>query len=171
MNSIKWFKRKFNFDILQGTFPSILERLEGTPLRLSNKMVHIPSEKLEVQWNNSWSIKENIGHLIDLEPLWYGRVVDITENKETLREADLENKKTHDANHNTTRLPTLLNAFAQQRKQFVELLKANRDHAESLSALHPRILQPMRIIDLAFFVAEHDDHHLARITEIDENIV
>jgi hypothetical protein len=24
----------------------------------------------------------------------------------------------------------------------------------------------MRVIDLAFFAAEHDDHHLARITEL-----
>jgi hypothetical protein len=24
----------------------------------------------------------------------------------------------------------------------------------------------MRVIDLAFFVAEHDDHHLARITQL-----
>ena len=32
------------------------------------------------------------------------------------------------------------------------------------SALHPRLGTPMRLIDLAFFVAEHDDHHLAQIT-------
>jgi hypothetical protein len=24
----------------------------------------------------------------------------------------------------------------------------------------------MRVIDLAFFIAEHDDHHLARISEL-----
>jgi hypothetical protein len=24
----------------------------------------------------------------------------------------------------------------------------------------------MRLLDLAFFIAEHDDHHLARITEL-----
>jgi hypothetical protein len=32
------------------------------------------------------------------------------------------------------------------------------------SSLHPRLMKPMKIIDLAFFVAEHDDHHLAQIT-------
>jgi hypothetical protein len=35
-----------------------------------------------------------------------------------------------------------------------------------MSALHPRLKTPMRIIDLFLFVAEHDDHHLARITEL-----
>ena len=32
--------------------------------------------------------------------------------------------------------------------------------------LDPRLRTPMRLIDLGFFVAEHDDHHLARITEL-----
>ena len=34
------------------------------------------------------------------------------------------------------------------------------------TALHPRLEQPMRTMDLFLFVAEHDDHHLARITAI-----
>jgi hypothetical protein len=33
-------------------------------------------------------------------------------------------------------------------------------------SLHPRLKTPMRTIDLFTFVAEHDDHHLAKITEI-----
>jgi|GEM_PF-4393916 len=34
------------------------------------------------------------------------------------------------------------------------------------TALHPRLKTPMRIVDLAYFVAEHDDHHLSRIREL-----
>lgn len=34
------------------------------------------------------------------------------------------------------------------------------------SSLHPRLNVPMTIVDLAFFDAEHDDHHLVRINEI-----
>jgi len=34
------------------------------------------------------------------------------------------------------------------------------------TALHPRLQQPMRVLDMAFFTAEHDDHHLARMTEL-----
>jgi hypothetical protein len=29
--------------------------------------------------------------------------------------------------------------------------------------LHPRLKMPMRLVDHLFFVAEHDDHHLAII--------
>ena len=34
------------------------------------------------------------------------------------------------------------------------------------TALDPRLKKPMRTMDLFLFVAEHDDHHLARITKI-----
>ncbi len=34
------------------------------------------------------------------------------------------------------------------------------------SALHLRLQQPMRIVDIAYFNAEHDDYHLARIRQL-----
>jgi hypothetical protein len=32
--------------------------------------------------------------------------------------------------------------------------------------LHPRLKQTMRLVDHLYFVAEHDDHHLAHILEL-----
>lgn len=32
--------------------------------------------------------------------------------------------------------------------------------------LHPRLKMPIRLVDHLYFVAEHDDHHLARIWEL-----
>ena len=56
--------------------------------------------------------------------------------------------------------------FRSERSRLVnELERFDRDGA-ARAAQHPRLAQPMRVIDLAFFVAEHDDHHLARITEV-----
>ena len=34
------------------------------------------------------------------------------------------------------------------------------------TALHPRLKQPMRLMDLFLFVADHDDHHLAKISAL-----
>jgi hypothetical protein len=34
------------------------------------------------------------------------------------------------------------------------------------SSIHPRLKQRMTPVDLAFFDAEHDDHHLVTINEI-----
>jgi hypothetical protein len=37
-------------------------------------------------------------------------------------------------------------------------------------ALHPRLNVRIRVLDLAFFIAEHDDHHLARISELRQDL-
>ncbi len=170
MEQIKWFKRKFDFAFEQNIFPSIIERLEGTPILLEHKIRQIPSGKLAVKYNNSWSIKENIGHLIDIEPLWEGRLDDVLSGEEYMRPADLENKKTDEAGHNETEINDLLNAFSEARKPILRKLKNLTEKQVYQFALHPRLKKPMRIMDLFLFVAEHDDHHLARITELNDLI-
>lgn len=166
MKQVKWFERKFNFDADQNIMPSIIERLDGTPLRLKYKLESLPEEILTTRIDNTWTIKENAGHLIDLEPLWQGRLEDIINGKEELRAADLLNTKTTTANHNQVTAEDLLNRFKQMRQQTVKLLEALTTEEIFKSSLHPRLKTPMRTIDLFTFVAEHDDHHLARITEI-----
>jgi len=48
----------------------------------------------------------------------------------------------------------------------VSVLESAPDSALERTARHPRLGTPMRLIDIAFFTAEHDDHHLSRITEL-----
>ena len=166
MQQIKWFERKFDFTFQQNIFPSIIERLEGTFIRLKTKVEQIPSELLEIKPDGKWSIKENIGHLTDLEPIWQGRLNDIIKNEEYLREADLENKKTDLGQHNNTDINDLLSQFQKIREVTLERLIKLTEQDIYKTALHPRLEKPMRTMDLFLFVAEHDDHHLARITEI-----
>lgn len=166
MQQIKWFERRFDFAFKQNIFPSIIERLDGTSIRLKTKIEQIPLELLEIKPCEKWSIKENIGHLTDLEPLWHGRLDDIMENKEYLRPADLENQKTDIAHHNKTDINVLLSQFQELRRLTVSKLIELNEQDVYKTALHPRLEKPMRTMDLFLFVAEHDDHHLARITEI-----
>lgn len=166
MNQAKWFERNFDFSVTEDVFPSILERLEGTPIRLEEKCKTIPPDFLSVRINDTWTIKENIGHLADLEPLWQGRLEDITRGNEELRATDLQNKKTELANHNAKSLSELMATFRQLRSQTLAMLENIDGTVLSKSSLHPRLKKPMRIPDLFLFVAEHDDHHLARITEL-----
>ncbi len=165
MKQIKWFDRKFEFSIEQNIFPSILERLDGTSLRLNDKIKKIPTQQLTKR-NNSWSIQENVGHLIDLEPIWQGRLEDILSNQKYLRTADLENRKTHFAQHNEKPVELLLKEFQNIRKKTIDSLKLVSEKQVYQYALHPRLETPMRTMDLFLFVAEHDDHHLARISEL-----
>lgn len=113
-----------------------------------------------------WSIKEEIGHLGDIEPLWSGRIDDFINGLQELRPADLTNQATHDADHNATKIVTLLQRFREQRQALVNKLLALKDEQLEGKALHPRLKTPMRIIDLAYFAAEHDDHHLSCVRAI-----
>ena len=165
MHQTKWFERKFDFNIAEDIFPSILERLEGTPVRLKEKCKKIPLNFLSVRLNNTWSIKENIGHLSDLET-WQQRIEDIVNENPELQAADLQNKKTDLAIHNNTPVKELLLTFRKLRLQTIAIIENLNDAAFLKSSFHPRLKKPMRIVDLFLFVAEHDDHHLARISEL-----
>ena len=165
---MKWFDRKFIFENLEGTFPRILERLKGTPIRLSDIIKTIPEELLTQSLDGSWTIKEQVGHLGDLESLWTTRFTDFVKGRAILTEADLTNRKTHDASHNEKKMTYLVKTFSDQRLYLCEFLESIQSKAGQWSSKHPRLLTPMRPIDLAYFVAEHDDHHLARISEINQ---
>lgn len=166
MEQVNWFDRKFNFESSQNIFPGILERLAGTPIRLEEKFNAIPSNILTHRINNKWTIQENVGHLIDLEPLWQGRFEDIISERTELRPTDLQNTKTNLAKHNEKPIKELLQSFRKIRQETIELLKEIDEETIFKSALHPRLKTPMRTMDLFLFVAEHDDHHLAKITEL-----
>ena len=166
MQQTKWFERKFDFGFQQNIFPSIIERLKGTPVRLQEKVQHVSDDRLNKKLNGSWSIKENIGHLIDLEPLWVGRLEDILNKEMHLRTADLTNAKTDQANHNSKNVSELLNEFRDIRNKTIERLENLTEKQIYESALHPRLKTPMRTMDHFLFVAEHDDHHLVKINEI-----
>ena len=166
MNRTKWFERKFPPIEDNGLLPSIIERLAGTPARIEEIVSNIHSEMLQLKRENKWSIKEEVGHLGDLEPVWLARLDDLMNNVPELTKADLSNQKTHDANHNSSDIGVLTIHFRHQRKDFVDKLRKLTNDQLLNTSLHPRLKTPMRIIDLAYFVAEHDDHHIAAIQEI-----
>lgn len=163
MERTAWFERKFPLIEDNGRMPGIIERLISGPLRLEVLTNHLPATTLIMQPEGRWSVKEEAGHLSDLEPLWYGRLQDLQNGATELRVTDLTNQLTHQANHNNTDLTVLWQRFKERREQFVKALQQVKPEQLNSTALHPRLKIPMRIIDLAFFVAEHDDHHLASI--------
>jgi uncharacterized damage-inducible protein DinB len=167
---MKWFDRKFSFDMESWMLPNVVERLRGTPARCSSIVSGLPADDLKAQPSGEWSIQENIGHLVDLEPLWFGRIEDMLESAPVLREADLSNTKTNEAGHNKANINHLLESLASERAQLIEKVDRLQASAGDLSAMHPRLQKPMRLIDLLFFVAEHDDHHMSRITRIKQSL-
>jgi hypothetical protein len=166
MGQVNWFDRKFDFSGNQNTMPTIVERLEGTPIRLRAKLSKIDERLLRVKPEGKWSILEHIGHLIDLEPLWQGRLDDILMGMDELRQTDLTNRRTTEANHNERNVKDLINDFERIRSITIDRLVGLSEHDVFKFALHPRLKTPMRTIDHFTFVAEHDDHHLAVISTL-----
>jgi uncharacterized damage-inducible protein DinB len=166
MNPQPWFERKFAFDLPLSLFPNVVERLRGTPARIEERVRPLPRATLTARFGDAWSIQEIVGHLGDLEPLWITRAEQVLAGQSELAVADLTNRGTSDANHNATPLDSLLARFRTLRARFVSILEGADASALERTARHPRLGTPMRLIDIAFFTAEHDDHHLARITEL-----
>lgn len=167
MKESNWFDRQFEFNHPIELFPAVVERVRGTPSRLEELVAPVRPDILTIRpEGEDWSIQEHVGHLYDLDELHEGRVEDYLANLDTLRAADLSNKKTYAADHNSADLRELLARFRATRMGFVGRLEAFDEDAVARTALHPRLQTPMRVIDLAVFVAEHDDHHLAAITRI-----
>lgn len=162
-----WFSRKFSFDHLPvWMYPNLVERLRGTPARLEDLTRSLAPEILTRRDGDNWSIQEHAGHLIDLEQLGMDRLDDYEADSETLHAADLENRKTHEANHNSKSIEELLASFRRERTEFVRRLDAYDEAFVQKTSLHPRLQMKIRVLDLCFFIAEHDDHHLARISEM-----
>jgi len=162
----KWFDRRFDLGLAPHSAREIFDRLRTAPDRLAATVEGLPVEQLTRRRDGKWSIQENAGHLYDLESLWDKRLDDYARGAETLHPADLENRKTHEANHNARPISEILDAFRSARAAIMEKLIRLTPAELSRTALHPRLQQPMTVVDLAYFVAEHDDHHLAAIREL-----
>jgi len=186
----EWIKRQFAFGLPLGMYPNVVERVRGTPARLEDLTCSFmrvaqtlvcdsppAGSQTEVcatlspgiltrRDGDKWSIQEQAGHLLDLEPLGMSRLDDFEAGRETLSAADMENRRTHEANHNTDTLAHILVRFRKERMDFVRRLASYDEAFVQRTASHPRLKVEIRVIDLAFFIAEHDDHHLARISEL-----
>lgn len=164
MRRTNWFDRTFPTIEDNGLLPGIIERLEGTPARLTDKISHLPGDLSNGLPDDKWSIKKEIGHLTDLEPLWYERLYQIVSNTPDMKVADLTNRKTHNAPHDAKTYKELIAEFKEERQKLVHRLRSLQEDDLSKTSKHPRLGTPMKVIDLACFVAEHDDHHLAQMT-------
>ena len=161
-----WFERKFEFHFPPEQFPNVCVRLRGTPARLEEMLRGVAHDVLVRKADGKWSAQEHAGHLLDLEPLWFARVNDFVAGGNELTAADLNNRKTHEANHNAHPLAHILVQFRTARLSLAGHVEELRPELFARTMLHPRLRQPMRLVDHLYFVAEHDDHHLARIWEL-----
>jgi uncharacterized damage-inducible protein DinB len=161
-----WFERKFEFSFPVELHPNLLVRLRGTPARLEETLRGRSHDILIRKPEEKWSAQEHAGHLLDLEPLWLARVGDYVAASVQLTPTDLKNRKTDEAHHNARPLNEILTEFRAARQKLLQRVDELDSSLFSRAIPHPRLKTPMRLVDHLYFVAEHDDHHLARIWEL-----
>jgi len=113
--------------------------------------------------DEKWSAQEHAGHMLDLESLWMARLDDYLTEASTLTTADLSNRKTDEAQHNRHPINKILADFRNMRLGLVNRAEKIDPAVFARAIPHPRLQTPMRLVDHLYFVAEHDDHHLAHI--------
>jgi hypothetical protein len=166
---LNWNDKKFNFDFPVENFPSILERFRGTPARLEEITGNLSEEILTLKPEGKWSVKEHAGHLFMLEELGERRLTEFLSGAQILAPADITNRATTEADFNSQKITDILTLFRNARESLVKRLEKLDVKQAGFSSLHPRLNQPMRIIDWVYFMSEHDDHHLAGIRLIIKN--
>jgi hypothetical protein len=162
MKKTEWFERQFIFGQAHGLLPFHLERLEGTISRIEQKVAGVSNEILSNKLYGKWSVKENIAHLAEVDEIANKRIDEMTQGISPMSPAVIQPGK----DYNAQPISEVIDFFRRNRKKNLEKYKQLADADLSKSSLHPRLKVTMNPVDLAWFDAEHDDHHLVRINEI-----
>jgi len=164
LQSTPWIERSFDFHDSVPLVPQTLERLRGTPARLEDRTQGIRPDLLKKADDEKWSIQEHVGHLLCTEALFLGRLDDYEAGMAELRPADMANQRVRQANFNSRSMAEVLQEFRGERGKLIVRLDGFLAESLQRSAWHARLGIQMRVSDMVLFQAEHDDHHLARIT-------
>jgi len=165
MKQIPWGERRFEFPFPDGVYPELIERLRGTPARLADRLAKLPPDLLSRRPSRGWSMQEHCGHLGDLDKeLFLRRLEEYAQGAKALTAADMENRLTEEARHNERPFAAVLASVREARQAVIARLERFEAADFARVAIHPRLGCPMRLVDLLFFQAEHDDYHLARIS-------
>jgi hypothetical protein len=165
MRELPWFERYLVFGKPKEMLPYFLDRLEGTICRIQEKVKGISEEILTAQHNGKWSVKQNIGHLAEVDEIANKRMDEMVAGISPMSPAVFEPR----VDYNQMPVQVVVDYFAKTRKE--NILKYQRLTEDELmkASLHPRLKVMMTPVDLAWFDAEHDDHHLVKINFILNN--
>jgi uncharacterized damage-inducible protein DinB len=163
---LPWLEYTWAFDFPVGMFRAVLERLRGTPSRLEDLVRGASEEAMRSSPQGRWCAKEHAGHLWTVDALWQRRIAEYLRGEAELTAADMANRATQGASYESAGFDSILSGLRTARAATLALLDPLPLTEAARVAHHPRLDRPMRLVDLCFFAAEHDDHHLAMIREL-----
>lgn len=162
----KWINKTFTFNKTIDDFNTLTLSLHQNAIFIKQVTENMDKKLLDKVLDGKWSIKENIGHLIDLEELHEKRLDEFVADKKLLTPADMSNLKTKKAKHNNKSITELTDKFIESRKQFLHKVKEAPQETLTRKAFHGRLNKDMRLLDMLSFMNEHDLHHIQSIKNI-----
>ena len=161
MNNLPWFERNLKFGYPIEMLPYFLERLEGSIVRIQTKVKGVEDKILSTKLNDKWSIKQNIGHLAEVDGIANKRIDEMVNGVSPMSPAVFEPQ-----DYNPWPIEKVLELFKTNRLKNLKKYQSLSESDLSKSSLHPRLKVQMTPVDLAWFDAEHDDHHFVTINRI-----
>lgn len=161
MDNLPWFERNLKFGYPKEMLPYFLERLEGSIVRIQTKVKGVDDKVLSAKLNNKWSIKQNIGHLAEVDAIANKRMDEMVNGISPMSPAVFDPQ-----DYNPWPIEKVIELFKTNRLKNIEKYKSIAEGDLLKSSLHPRLQVEMTPVDLAWFDAEHDDHHFVTINRI-----
>jgi DinB superfamily len=163
MYPVPWSQRKFDYGRSLDELPVLLERVQGTTARLSAVLSRQPLQNLHLRVQGKWSVMEHIGHLITLQDRFEPRVDDFELRRDRLSDINLKDQQPIIQGHRLRAVGDVLEEFRLKRLAFAKRVERLHRGALEHVAYHACQDRSMRPMDMLFWIAEHDDHHLASI--------
>jgi len=161
-----WLEHAFTFGFRPEQAAEFIARLAKTPERLT-KLIAAGGARLTVKpAPDKWSALEHAGHLLTAERLWDIRFKEFAEGKDTLFPAEMSGRKTSEKNYTAADPDEILDDFRCSRENMLDYLRRRPPEYFARKALHPRLQKIISPVDLLYFIAEHDEHHLPVIERL-----
>lgn len=159
--TLSWFERNLKFGHPKEMLPFYLERLEGTIVRIQVKVKGISDSALSEKLNGKWSVKQQIGHLAEVDEIANKRLDEMVADITPMSPAVFEPQ-----DYNPRPIEKVVDLFKTNRLRNLKKYQSLTDADLLNSSMHPRLNVMMTPVDLAWFDAEHNDHHLVKINGI-----
>lgn len=160
MNALPWSQRQLPFGKGADEFPNLIERLRGTPARVADLLSNQSIERLVLRVQGRWCAMEHVAHLLLLDQRFHARIDDFLALRPTLCRIELGDQH-HWLELTRSRHPgDLLEEYRLTRLDLVRRTSALQGHFLQHKAVHPCLGSAYTPVDMALWIAEHDDHHL-----------
>src|SRR5688572_14807709 len=148
MNTLPWFERNLKFGYPKEMLPYFLERLEGSIVRIQAKVNGIDDKILSEKLDGKWSVKQNIGHLAEVDEIANKRLDEMIAGISPMSPAVFEPQ-----DYNPWPIEKVVEFFKAARLKNIQKYNSITETDLLKPSLHPRLKVQMTPVDLAWFDA------------------